>query len=433
MQGFEKFYRKSWPQRLAVLQEEHKLTESQVETLKKNAVSPEIGETQIENFITQFQLPEGLALNFVINDQEYLVPLVTEEPSVIAGASHGAAIVKKAGGFQAQSLKRAMRGQILLENVTDAVSLKTALEGQRQELLAVAGAAHPSIIRRGGGPVDLQVRILADDLVSVDLVIDTQEAMGANMINTMLEAVAQQLRTKEHLDVLMAILSNYTTECLVTARCQIPVANLAKNGVDGAEIAAKLAQASRVAQLDPYRAATHNKGIMNGIDAAVIASGNDWRAVEAAAQAYAAKDGQYRGLSTWQVQDEQLVGELTLPMPVGSVGGSINIVPVVQVNSDLRQEKNAADLAQIIVSVGLGQNLAALYALVTDGIQKGHMNLQIKSLAAATGATGTELAQVVAALRQLDRPDSAAAVQILAKIRNEEKQRWMHQFYNKKS
>lgn len=422
MQGFEKFYRKSWAQRLAVLQGEHKLTESQVETLKANAVSPELGETQIENFITQFQLPEGLALNFVINGQEYLIPLVTEEPSVIAGASHGAVIVKKAGGFQAQGLKRAMRGQILLENITDAASLKVALESQRQELLAAAGAAHPSILRRGGGPVDLQVRILADDLVSVDLIIDTQEAMGANMINTMLEAVAEKLRTEEQLDVLMAILSNYTTECLVTARCQIPVANLAKNGVSGAKIAAKLAQASRVAQLDPYRAATHNKGIMNGIDAAVIASGNDWRAVEAAVQAYAAKDGQYRGLSSWQVVDEQLIGELTLPMPVGSVGGSINIVPVVQVNSVLRQEKNAADLAQIIVSVGLAQNLAALYALVTDGIQKGHMNLQIKSLAAATGATGEELAQVVAALRQLDRPDSAAAAQILTEIRNGEEQ-----------
>ena len=419
MQGFEKYYRKTWPQRLDVLKQENKLSKKQVEQLKQNAVTPALGDTQIENFLTQFQLPEGLALNFVIDGKEYLIPMVIEEPSVVAGASHGAAIVKKAGGFQTKSSQRAMRGQVVLENVTDLAAAKKKIEEQETELLQAAADAHPSIVKRGGGPLALNVRILEQGLLSVDLIIDTKEAMGANMINSMLEAVADKLRTTGHYDVLMAILSNYTTECLVTASCQIPVANLAKNGLSGLKIAQKLAQASRVAQVDPYRAATHNKGIMNGIDAAVIASGNDWRAIEAAAHAYAARDGQYRGLSTWKVVGGQLEGELCLPVPVGSVGGSIGIVPLVQVNSALRSEKDALELEKIIASVGLAQNLAALYALVTEGIQKGHMNLQMKSLAVSVGAKEDEIQQVVSALQKLPQQDQAVAQHVLDEIRNE--------------
>lgn len=420
MQGFEKFYRKNWAERLEVLRKTQTLSEKQIEQLKTNAVTPEVGETQIENFITQYQLPEGLSLNFVIDGKEYLLPMVTEEPSVIAGASHGAAIVKKAGGFTTASRQRAMRGQIILENVQEPTKLAAQIAQQADSLLQIAAKAHPSIVKRGGGPLELAVRKLAEDLLSVDLIIDTKEAMGANMINTMLEAVAEKMRSEWHLDVLMAILSNYTTECLVSATCRIPVAQLAKNGIKGEQIAQKIAQASRVAQLDPYRAATHNKGIMNGIDAAVLASGNDWRAIEAAIHAYAARDGQYRGLSSWQVAGQDLVGELTIPLPVGSVGGSIGVVPLLAVNSALRQERGASALQKIFASVGLAQNLAALYALVTDGLQKGHMSLQMKSLAAGVGAVGPEVDQVVSALKQLPRnqQNESSARKILAEIRS---------------
>ncbi len=420
MEGFEKFYRKSWDQRLSVLKAEKKLTEKQILLLKQCAVFPEIGDTQIENFITQYHLPEGLALNFMIDGQEYLIPMVTEEPSVIAGASHGAAIVKTSGGFKTEIKQRAMRGQVVIENVSEPEKLRQLLLKKKNDILRSAAASHPSIIRRDGGPLALRVRVLAKDLVSLDLIIDTKEAMGANMINTMLEAVAEQLRHECHLDVLMAILSNYSTECLTTSVCRIKTAALAKKGLSGSEIAHKVAQASRVAQLDPYRAVTHNKGIMNGIDAVVIASGNDWRATEAAIQAYAARDGQYRGLSTWQVVDDCLCGSLTIPVPIGSVGGSISIVPLVKVNSQLRQEQGVKNLQKIIVSVGLAQNLAALYALVTDGIQQGHMNLQLKSLAAAAGAKGAEITQVVTSLKNMQQKDLATAKQILQEIRNKE-------------
>lgn len=419
MKGFEKYYRKSWPERLSVLEHENKLTKTEIQQLEKSALAPELGETQIENFITQFSLPEGLGLNFVINGKEYLVPMVTEEPSVIAGASHGAAIVKKAGGFIAESEQRAMRGQVIIENVSNVAELKKEIEDFAPALLQTAIEAHPSIVKRGGGPLQLVVRVLDHDLLSVDMIIDTKEAMGANMINTMLEAVAAKLRSDLQVDVLMAILSNFTTECLVTASCEIPVESLAKENLSGKEIAQKIVQASRVAQLDPYRATTHNKGIMNGIDAAVIASGNDWRAIEAAIQSYAAKDGHYRGLSTWQIKGEQLVGQLRIPVPVGSVGGSIGLVPLVQLNSTLRQEQDARELENIIASVGLAQNLAALYALVTDGIQKGHMNLQMKSLAASVGASGAEVSQVIKRLKKLPQQDAAAAKKILYEIRNE--------------
>lgn len=419
MDGFEKYYRKNWEQRLEVLIKQAKLSEQQVELLKINAQDPNLGETMIENFITQYSLPEGLALNLVVNDKEYLVPMVTEEPSVIAAASHGAGIVKRVGGFRAKIHERLMLGQVVCENVSDAVALQTYFKENESSLLDCANQAHPSIVKRGGGARWLRSRVLAADLVSLDLAVDVQEAMGANMLNTMLEAVAQKIISECNQDILMSILSNYATECLVSATCQIPVNALAKNGISGEKIAAKLAQASRLAQLDPYRAATHNKGIMNGIDAAVLASGNDWRAIEAGAHAYAVKDGQYRGLSQWYVEGEILKGELTLPLPLGSVGGSISIVPLVKVNHDLLNFKGAKELETVIVSLGLAQNLAALYALVTEGIQKGHMSLQLKSLAVSVGAKDTEIAQVVQLLKQQGLRDSKSAKEILKQLRKE--------------
>lgn len=237
------------------------------------------------------------------------------------------------------------------------------------------------------------------------------------MMNTMLEAVAQEITQRLGTDVLLAVLSNYATECLVTASCRIPIDVLAKGELAGETVAKKIVQASRVAQLDPYRAATHNKGIMNGIDAVVLATGNDWRAIESGIHAFATRTGSYRGLSTWELTGGSLVGKLTIPAPVGFVGGSIGIVPLVAVNHELLQLKSARNLEKVIVSVGLAQNLAALYALVTEGIQRGHMRLQLKSLILTAGAAPDEVAPLMAQLLQSEKQDLAAVSRALQAYR----------------
>lgn len=416
MAGLNKFYKKSRAERLATLQELGLLSEADVALLQQNTPQPNLGDSMIENFVGDFHIPQGLVTNLLVNDRSYLVPLVTEEPSVIAAASHGAALVRRGGGFQAFCDERLMIGQIVL-TTTAAETLTAAIMAARNRLLAVANAAHPSLVKRGGGARWLRVRQLAADLLSVDIAVDVQAAMGANMLNTMLEAVKQALTTELHCDAVMAILSNYATASVVTATCRIPVSALAKNGEPGATVAEKIALASRVAQLDEYRATTHNKGIMNGIDAAVIASGNDWRAVEAGAHAYAARSGKYRGLSQWHVHDDELIGTLALPLALGTVGGSIKIVPQVQLNHRLLAVASPTELATVIAAVGLAQNLAALLALVTEGIQRGHMKLQLRSLALACGARPNEVAALVAELEKVHARDSATAKQILQQLR----------------
>ena len=417
MNGFNKYYQKDRQTRLDILVQQKKLTPAEVDSLIDPKLDLTLGDTMIENFITQYQIPEGLALNYVIDGKEYLIPMVTEEPSVIAAASHGAAIVKQSGGFTSELKERLMIGQIVIEQVKDATKLAQKLEQKQAKLLQLANEAHPSIVCRGGGAREIKVRILAPDLISLDLLVDVKEAMGANMLNTMLEACASYLRTELDTEILLSILSNYATRCLVKVTCEIPVSELTKGELAGEKIAQKIATASRLAQLDPYRATTHNKGIMNGIDAVVIASGNDWRAIEAGAHAYATRNGSYQGLSTWQVKGDKLIGELELPLPLGSVGGSVSIVPLVKLNHRLLELQDAKELEKIVAAVGLGQNLAALYALVTDGIQKGHMKLQLKSLAVAVGASPSEVSAVVAGLLAKKARDSATAKQILEEIR----------------
>lgn len=420
MRGFGKYYRKTWEERLAILRDTFYLDDNDIAEIEHVSGNGEIGDTMVENFITQFEIPEGLGLNYVVNGKEYLVPMVTEEPSVIAAASNGARLVKAGGGFNAEVKSRLMLGQIVIENITDVDELVRKIKADQEYLLKVANDAHPSIVRRGGGARWLRTRILANDLLSVDLAVDVQEAMGANMLNTMLEAVANEIQCTYHQDVLMSIMSNYATESLVTTKARIPVSELAKENISGEEVALKIQQASRLAQLDPYRATTNNKGIMNGVDAVTIASGNDWRAIEAGSHAYAARDGQYKGLSQWYFEDGFLIGELTLPLPVGSVGGSIKIVPLVKINHKLFKAKDAKELSMIIASVGLGQNLAALYALVTDGIQRGHMRLQLKSLAVSVGAKQDEISKLVNLLEKNKKRDSASARELLEKLRREE-------------
>ncbi|AXX74137.1 hydroxymethylglutaryl-CoA reductase, degradative [Limosilactobacillus reuteri] len=380
--------------------------------------SSDLGDELVENYITDYSLPEGVALNITVNNRQYVVPMVIEEPSVIAAASNGAHRVSRSGGFNAPQQDRQLVGQVVLDDVTDKAAVTSWLLEHQDEILTIANQAHPSMQARGGGAKSMKVRT-PGDFISIDLGIDVCQAMGANSVNTMAEAVGKWL-TDKGFHVITAILSNLATQSLQTATCKVDFRYLATPEMDGKEVAQRIARLSDLAQVDPYRAATHNKGIMNGIDAVMIASGNDWRAIESGAHAYAARDGQYRGLSTWEIQDDYLVGKIVLPLPVGVIGGSIGLNKMTKINYHISQIKSAEELAAVTASVGLAQNLAALRALTTTGIQAGHMKLQYRSLAASVGATPAEVPLVVAQLKQRSHVDQALAKEILSTIRKDQ-------------
>lgn len=391
------------------------LPQSVSQMLEKHATT--LGNELVENYLTDYGLPEGVALNLTVNEQEYVVPMVIEEPSVIAAASNGAKRVQASGGFTAEKQYRELVGQVVLTDVADTAATVAKIEAQSDHLLAVANAAHPSMQRRGGGAQSLTVRT-PGDFISIDLGINVCQAMGANSVNTMAEAVAREL-TAQGYHVLVAILSNLATNSLQKVTCDVDFDQLATKQLAGAQVARRISQLSDLAQVDSYRAATHNKGIMNGIDAVMIASGNDWRAIESGAHAYAARTGQYRGLSTWSVEGDRLHGELTLPLPVGVVGGSIGLNSLTKLNYQISKIKTAEELAAVTASIGLAQNLAALRALATTGIQAGHMKLQYRSLAVSVGATPAEVPLVTAELARRSHVDQQVARQVLAKIRKD--------------
>lgn len=417
MTKFIKFYQKKWHDRLITLLNDDLISDDEKTEIETHALNHELGDQMTENYIADFTLPEGIAFNYLVDGKKMTVPMVTEEPSVIAANNNGAKIIASAGGFTTKIESRLMIGQVILENIDDVDNVINQISEQQLNLIKIANAARPSLVKRGGGARWVRVRKLAADLISVDLSIDVQEAMGANSVNTMMEAVGETLQTQFKQDVLMSILSNYATDSLVESSCSIPFTLLDSAGISGEHIAKKIVSASRLAQLDPYRAVTHNKGIMNGIDAVLIASGNDWRAVEAGAHAYASKDGQYRGLTKWSIVSDNLVGIIKLPMPIGVVGGSIDIVPMVKINKKMMDIKSAKELASLVASVGLAQNLAALKALVSEGIQKGHMGLQLKSLAVKVGAVDEEVAQLTELLKNENRPDTEVATKKLNELR----------------
>ena len=394
------FSKKSYQERLELLKAQALLSPERQESLEQNEqMSVTVADQLSENVVGTFSLPYSLVPEVLVNGQEYTVPYVTEEPSVVAAASYASKIIKRAGGFTAQIHQRQMIGQVALYQVADPDLAQVQIVSKKVELLELANQAYPSIVKRGGGARDLHVEQLknATDFLVVYLHVDTQEAMGANMLNTMLEALKPVLEELSQGQSLMGILSNYATDSLVTASCRIAFRYLSRQKDHGREIAEKIALASQFAQSDPYRAATHNKGIFNGVDAILIATGNDWRAIEAGAHAFASRDGHYQGLSQWtlDLEREELVGEMTLPMPVATKGGSIGLNPRVALSHELLGNPSAKELAQIIVSIGLAQNFAALKALVSTGIQQGHMKLQAKSLALLAGASESEVAPLV--------------------------------------
>ena len=395
--GFAKL---SPTERIEALLKEGLLTWDEAQILKEQKGLPlSIADQLTENVLSTFDLPFSLAPYFLINGRDYVLPMVTEEPSVVAAASFAAKLIQRSGGFTTQVHQRQMIGEIALTDVEDVEVASKRIFEDKETLLQLANEAYPSIVKRGGGARDLWVENKGDFLI-VYLAVDPKEAMGANMLNTMLEALTDHIQELSGGQALMAILSNLATRSLVSARCAIDFKALSRNPEEAIEIAHRMELASQLAQVDPYRAATHNKGIFNGIDALVLATGNDWRAIEAGAHTYAAQSGSYKGLSHWtsHPEEKKLYGEITLPMPVATKGGSIGLNPTVQVSHRLLEEPSAIELAGIIASLGLAQNFAALKALVTTGIQAGHMKLQARSLALLAGAKEEEVPRLVSQL-----------------------------------
>lgn len=388
------FHKMEWAERLKIVQSFSGLHNDDVKLLQKEgALNFETANRMIENVIGTLQLPIGIAMNFLINGKEYLVPMAIEEPSVVAAASNAARLTRDKGGFFVTSTGPVMIAQIQLVNIADGNATRMVLFEREEEILSIANSQDPMLIGLGGGAKRIEIRVLSTpmgDMVVIHLVVDTRDAMGANAVNTMAEALAPFIEEWTGGKVYLRILSNLADKRLVRARTTVD-----KKSLGGEEIVEGIINAYTFAAADPYRAVTHNKGIMNGIIAVVIATGNDTRAIEAGAHAYAAQSGRYSPLSTWGKDAEgNLVGTLELPMAVGLVGGATKINPGSQIAVKILGVQSAIELGEIIGAVGLAQNLAALRALTTEGIQKGHMSLHAKNIAVMAGATGNMIDEV---------------------------------------
>ena len=412
------FYSMSLEARLAELGQRGQLSPEDLAVLSGAAgLDAAQADHMIENVVGLHALPLGIALNFQVNGRDVLIPMVIEEPSVVAGASYMAKLARAGGGFQSHTTAPEMIGQMQLLDVPNLHTARLAILEQKNSLLEQAGEIDPVLKKLGGGPRDLEVRLIEDSPIGsflvIHLIYDVRDAMGANAVNTAAERLAPRLAAITGGRVHLRILSNLADRRLARARCTILLGDLAFDDFKAETVRDGILEAWAFAAADPYRAATHNKGIMNGVDAVVIASGNDWRAIEAGAHAYAARGGRYTSLSAWG-KDAQgnLVGTLEMPMAVGIVGGATRVHPTARAALKLMGITSASQLAEIIVSVGLAQNLAALRALATEGIQRGHMSLHARQVAIAAGAEGQQierLAQQLVAEKTV-RIDRAEAI-----------------------
>ena len=380
------FYQKPLAERRAILARWTDLSDAELTALD-GGLAIEQAERMVENAVGLFALPLGLAVNFLINGRDRLVPMVIEEPSVIAAASNAARLARSGGGFQAGSSEPVMIGQVQLLDVPDVQAATTAVLAAQSELAARINPLHPSILRAGGGLRGVEVRHLphtpAGPMTIVHLLLDCRDAMGANAVNTAAEAVAPLLEQLTGGRARLRILSNLSDRRLAWATCRIPIASFSEAEQDGLAVAQGIAEANAFAWADPYRAATHNKGIMNGIDPVAMATGNDWRALEAGTHAYAAREGQYRALTDGHIESDSagqavLSGFLELPLAVGIVGGATRAHPAAQLALKVLNVASARDLAEVMAAVGLAQNLSALRALAAEGIQRGHMALHAR-------------------------------------------------------
>jgi hydroxymethylglutaryl-CoA reductase len=394
---------------------------------EEGGLQPDQAEHMIENAIGVFGLPIGLCLNLRVDGRDRIVPMAIEEPSVIAAASYAAKLLRSDGGVTTQATPSVMAGQIQLLDLHDPLRAERAILDARDELVARANEGHPHLLGAGGGALDIEVRHLepaSDDdplgsMMVVHVLVDVREAMGANALNAMCERLSPRLEALTGGRARLRILSNLCDRRTVTVSGRVPFTALEGKGCESGEaLADGIVEASVFAERDPYRAATHNKGIMNGVDAVLVATGQDWRAVEAGAHAYASRSGRYTALSRWRKsRDGHLEGELTLPMAVGVVGGVIRVHPAVKAALRLSGVQTAADLAKTAASVGLAQNLGALRALAAEGIQHGHMRLHACNVCVEAGAIGAEIEVVSRAIAERGRINVAAAKETLAMLR----------------
>ncbi|WP_347557812.1 hydroxymethylglutaryl-CoA reductase, degradative [Robbsia sp. KACC 23696] len=377
------------------------LTDAEHAALAKPGALPlETANGMIENVIGTFELPLAVAGYFQINGRDVLVPMAVEEPSIVAAASFMAKLSREAGGFRTSSSGPLMRAQIQVIGVSDPYGARQSILQHRQALIDTANSRDKMLISLGGGCRDIEVHVFPDTprgpMVVAHLIVDVRDAMGANTVNTMAEAVAGQIEQVTGGKVRLRILSNLADLRVARAQVRFSAATLTTSEYAGADVIERIVDAYVFAAVDPYRAATHNKGIMNGIDPIIVATGNDWRAVEAGAHAYASRGGRYTSLTTWEIANNgDLVGTIEMPMPVGLVGGATKTHPLARAALKIMQVQSAQDLGEIAVAVGLAQNLGALRALATEGIQRGHMALHARNIAMAAGASGSDIDWVV--------------------------------------
>jgi hydroxymethylglutaryl-CoA reductase len=416
------FYALSISQRLNLLQEWAGLSVEDMAALE-DSLSVQRADKMTENVSGRYALPVGIATNFLVNGKDYLVPMAIEEPSVVAGASFAAKLFRAGGGFRAEALGSDMIGQIQILDIADMDEAERVIRESEGRILRRANFLQPGLAARGGGAKGLEIRKFretsAGPMMILHILFDTVDAMGANAINSIAEGLAPMVQEITGRRVNLRILSNLADRRMARAEGTIPAEALSRGGVNGEETVQRILEAAVFAEVDPYRAATHNKGIMNGVDAVAVATGNDWRALEAGAHAYAARSGCYTSLTRWRRTEKgDLAGSLEMPLAVGIVGGSTQSHPTARVALKVLGVRTAAELAQVMAAVGLAQNLAALRALATEGIQRGHMALHARQVAAAAGASPDEADAVAGQMVAENNIRSQRAADILAVLRS---------------
>jgi hydroxymethylglutaryl-CoA reductase len=412
------FYQRTIEERRAALAEQIRVEKAELENCLHKGLPTELADKMIENVVGVYALPIAVGLNLRLNGRDYLVPMVVEEPSVVAAMSNAAKMVRDGGGFTAEADDPITTVQIQLWDVKDPEKAARAVRENAKALMDAANAAFPQIVDLGGGARDIETFDRGEGLFVVHLHVDVRDAMGANMVNTMAESISDRVGEITGGRVGLRILTNLMERRCIRVKGAAPAASLATESFSGEEVRDRVVEASIFAERDPYRATTHNKGIMNGVDPVVIATGNDWRAVEAGAHAYASRTGSYRPLATWRKRaDGALEGQMTIPLALGIVGGTIKVHPGAAMALRLVHAKTARELAMVAAAAGLASNLAALRALATEGIQRGHMALHARSVAASVGATGDEVQKVADAIVAARNITAPAAKEVLEKLR----------------
>lgn len=416
----EGFYKKTPEERLKIVRDFADLTDEEVSIISNTgALSVEQADRMIENVIGTMPMTLGIAVNFLINGTDYLIPMAIEEPSVVAAASNAAKIARQRGGFTTSSTDPVMIGQIQLTGVADPEEAKSAILGKKDEIMDLCNSKDPMLVKYGGGARDVEVRVISTDrgpMVITHILVDCRDAMGANAVNTMAEAVAPLIERATGGRVYLRIISNLAEHRLARAEAVFD-----RDLIGGEEVVDGILEAYEFAKADPFRAATHNKGVMNGISAAVIATGNDFRAIESGCHSYASMTGQYRPLTSYREDaDGNLVGGIEVPMAVGLVGGATKVHPTARVNVRILGVKTASELGEVFAALGLAQNFAALRALATEGIQRGHMSLHARNIATSVGARGDEIDKIVEILVRERNVRMDRAEEVLRDLRNEE-------------